>query len=346
MATFDVSPADVLRALKDARSGDVLKLRGEFPSIHVRKRDLPQSFDEPVTLDLTEASITGWQFTEVDGLSFIGGVVRPAAGAVANGVQTYSHGMRFNNCRRISSTGLRGRGPAAFEEGKPFVYGDGIAFWVLGGEDVTITNFDLRGFKNGVTLGKARRFRISGGACADMRSDGIQLAQCWEGGVTGNVIHSTRKRDNEHPDGIQMWSRPDAPPTSDIEISGNVIVGSSQGITGFNHVRNGVDDGGFDRLTITGNEITVDHAQALAVYNGRDLTIADNVIRTLPGATSRASLNLKDCTDVKRAGNVVSAGAGKAAASDPVVATAAMQDDLRGALAAQAEALLAAILAA
>lgn len=41
MATFDVSPAEVLRALKDTRSGDVLKLRGDFPSMHVKKKDLP-----------------------------------------------------------------------------------------------------------------------------------------------------------------------------------------------------------------------------------------------------------------------------------------------------------------
>lgn len=317
MATFDVLPAEVLRALKDARSGDVLKLRGEFPSMHVRKRDLPQSFDVPVTLDLTQASVTGWQFSEIDGLRFVGGLVQPVASAVVKGVQTYSHGLRFNNCKRITSIGLRGRGPAAFEEGKPFVYGDGIAFWVLGGEDVEAIDFDLRGFKNGVSIGKTRRFEIAGGACSDMRSDGIQLAQCWQGRVTRNVVHASRKRDTEHPDGIQMWSRPDAPPTSDIEISENVIVGRTQGITGFNHIRDGVDDGGFDRLVIRENQIAVEYVHALTIDSGRGLIVTDNVIRTLPGAVSRASLNLKDCTDVNRSGNLVSSGAGKPADNDP-----------------------------
>src|SRR3546814_16542705 len=73
-----------------------------------------------------------------------------------------------------------------------------------------------------------------------------------------------------------------------------------QVISAFNHLRNGVDDGGFDRLTIIDNDIQVSAPQALAVVDGRDIVVPGNRIRTLRGAKHRASLNPVRSTGVVR----------------------------------------------
>lgn len=324
MAKYTVTPADLRQAMKDARAGDTLVLVGEFDPIHWRAKDLLGFTGEPVTFDMAKAIVTGWQFTEIKGLTFLGGTIKASPGEKA-GVPVYGHGVRLNKCRDIIFKGVTGIGPARFEEGEAAAFGDGIAIRVLEGENVQIADSVLQGFKTGVSLGNVRQFEVARLNISDMRSDGIQAAQSWFGEIAQNVIHSSRKRSTEHPDGVQLWSRPDAPPTSDIVIRDNVIVGKTQGICGFNHIRAGVDDGGFDRLTIVRNRIVVDHAQALAIYSGRDIVVADNDIQTLQGATSRASLNLNNCTGVSRSGNTVGAGAGKKADNDaiPVAAKAA-----------------------
>jgi hypothetical protein len=99
-------------------------------------------------------------------------------------------------------------------------------------------------------------------------------------------------------------------------IRGNKILGATQGINGFNHIRNGVDDGGFDRLTIRDNDIQIQYSNAIAVQSGRDIQVMNNRIRTLDGALSRASINLGRSPGAVRRGNIVEAGSGKPGDSD------------------------------
>jgi hypothetical protein len=140
------------------------------------------------------------------------------------------------------------------------------------------------------------------------------VAQGWRGRIEGNVCDAFRPLNGEHPDCVQLWSRPDAAPTSDIVIRGNRAYGPTQGFSGFNHVRNGVDDGGFDRITDRGQ------------YRRRGLPagdLADERPRLggaqqsrghLPDAPFRASINTGP--GVARCGNTVAPGAGKAGVTE------------------------------
>jgi len=72
---------------------------------------------------------------------------------------------------------------------------------------------------------------------------------------------------------------------ADIVIRGNVMEGEMQGIFLGNHVRKGVDDGGFDRITIENNEVTVSFPQGIGLFDARDSVVRNNTVRTIPGST-------------------------------------------------------------
>jgi hypothetical protein len=123
-----------------------------------------------------------------------------------------------------------------------------------------------------------------------------------------------RPLNGEHPDCVQLWSRPDAPPTSDIVIRFNRAYGPTQGFSGFNHVRNGVDDGGFDRITIEGNAVDGAFPQAISLMSGRDSAVRNNRVATYPDAPFRASSTPARGRALRQHRR---AGAGKAGVTDP-----------------------------
>lgn len=187
--------------------------------------------------------------------------------------------------------------------------------------NVRVFECPIVGFARGIVASRVKDFDFSANRFAGMKIDGINLAQCWGGNVGDNDFTEPDTGD-AHPDAIQLWSRPTmrladgrtvpAPPTSDIVIARNRVKGMlTQGITAFNHIRNGVDDGGFDRITIVANKIEVGMPQGLALYNARASAVLHNDIRTLDGSRYKASMNLFNCPDLIHRGNIVAAALGK-----------------------------------
>jgi hypothetical protein len=148
-----------------------------------------------------------------------------------------------------------------------------------------------------------------------MRSDGIQVGEGRNGLIEENDCAETRIRDVEHPDCIQLWSRPTSPPTADIVIRRNRAKGTMQGVFLGNHVREGVNDGGFDRILIEDNVLDVGYPNGIALHEGRDSIVRNNKVTTFPGSRWRASINLKG-GDSKQCGNSVTAAAGKPGVQD------------------------------
>lgn len=69
-------------------------------------------------------------------------------------------------------------------------------------------------------------------------------------------------------------------------VENNDIDGVMQGVFFGNHVRNGVDDGGFDRVIIRNNRVRVDHPNGIVLANGRNSVVTGNHVSTLPGAVN------------------------------------------------------------
>ena len=134
----------------------------------------------------------------------------------------------------------------------------------------------------GIGIGSSSDLRIVNNVFSDMGSDGVDVALSRRIVLDHNRCVDTHPTDGAHPDCIQLWSRPSEPPTADIVITNNDATGATAGFTAFNHVRNGVDDGGFDRITIENNHAKVSAFHGVTVYGCRDCIIRHNRVETLP----------------------------------------------------------------
>ena len=144
-------------------------------------------------------------------------------------------------------------------------------------------------------LGKSSAVTLSNNKLTGLISDGIDIAQsrlvtvknnsCRDFAPTATQFDENGKRTivGDHPDCIQAWSRPASPPVADIVIENNSMEGTMQGIFFGNHVRNGVDDGGFDRIVIRNNVVRVTHSNGIRISDGRDSIVTGNRVSTFPG---------------------------------------------------------------
>lgn len=238
----------------------------------------------------------------------VAGVFYPTTGA---GDLTI-YGGRWAGIRLDSVTGLDVEGAEFDGPDQP----DGFGLFINGGQGVNVKGCQFESYKTGLVLNRVEVFDVSRNAYSRMRSDGMTVGESRQGLIVGNRFHGTRITGDEHPDFIQIYSRPNSAPTSDIVIRGNKGIGMSQGICGFNHTRGGVNDGGFDRILIENNDLCCGFPHAIALVEARSSRVANNRVETYPGAKYRASINTDKSPGIYRAGNTVAAGAGKPAIVD------------------------------
>ena len=161
-----------------------------------------------------------------------------------------------------------------------------------------------RYLRNGIGFSQVSDSRLVGNSFRDMGSDGIDIALSRRIFVDGTNCHDFHPTPGAHPDCIQLWSRPTAPPTADITVINTIATGDVQGVNGFNHVRNGVDDGGFDRIVFANNDIRVMVSRAITLFDCRDCVVRDNHVDTWPGARLRARIEVLRGGPVLQCGNV------------------------------------------
>ena len=196
---------------------------------------------------------------------------------------------------------------------------------IVASRDIRIANMTITGAHRGIVIGRSQGILVSGNTLTGLISDGINIAlssnvrvernSCSNFSPAPNVFTEggDRVADGDHPDCIQAWSRPDSAPVSDVVITGNRMSGRMQGIFFGNHVRGGVDDGGFDRITIEDNVVTASSSHGITLTDARSSVVRRNVISTVPGAVStrppynplKATLRIVRPTNVEACGNQV-----------------------------------------
>jgi len=172
---------------------------------------------------------------------------------------------------------------------------EGYGIWIRQSSHVTITEPVLTDSVRGIVLDRAEDIAITKAQLLRMQVDGINVGSSRRVRISDSVCSDFRT-DDRHPDCMQLWSSPKYGVTQDVELLNNVSEGNMQGFTGFNHVRNGVDDGGFDRIKIVGNRVFGTYPHGVSISDCRDCTITDNITRTAPGARWRVSVNIGKCT--------------------------------------------------
>jgi hypothetical protein len=306
------TPQNVTQVLASARDGDTVILgQGLYEKLRIPGK----TYAKPLVIDARAATIEGLGGSKVDGLEIRGGNFRipPPFVNPGSGKTAYHFGIRFDASKNVKLTGITMLGPAAFPNAAPETFGEGTGVLLNQSESVEVSDSRFAGLKNGVVLSKVSGFRLLRNMFEGQRSDGMAIGEGRSGLIEGNECRGTRLRGGEHPDCIQMFSRPTSPPTADIVIRKNKAVGQTQGIGMFNKTRDGVNDGGFDRILIEDNEFNVWFPNGIGLTDGRASIVRNNVVETYPGAPYPARIVIRGVGDVVRCGNVVK---GKAAEKD------------------------------
>lgn len=172
---------------------------------------------------------------------------------------------------------------------------DGYAILVRQSKKVSFENPYMYDSKRGLVFDRSSEMRVTGAMMTRLRIDGINIASSQKVVVTDSQCMGFITGD-AHPDCIQMWSRPATGVTSDVTLLRNRSDGPNQGFAGFNHVRDGVDDGGFDRVVIKDNYVRGTYPQGVALADCRDCVVSDNTAVTMPTSKYRVSINVVRCT--------------------------------------------------
>jgi Periplasmic copper-binding protein (NosD) len=192
---------------------------------------------------------------------------------------------------------------------------------------IRIANMAISGAHRGIVMGKSREIQIVNNQLVGVIAEGINIAQSQRVLVQGNVCrdfnptvatyaaNGSRITDGDHPDCIQAWSRPGWAPTGEVSIIGNTADGEMQGIYFGNMMRNGVNDGGFDRVSIRDNRVRVSYSNGIVLAGARNSEVVNNHVLTVPGSVStrdpsrtiNAMLRITAAVNVRACGNVVEA---------------------------------------
>jgi hypothetical protein len=196
---------------------------------------------------------------------------------------------------------------------------------VVGSNNVRIQRMSISGAHRGIVISKSQDVAVEGNLLTGLIAEGVNIAQSHRVLISGNTCSDfnptmgswsadgKRIEDGDHPDCIQAWSRPDSAPTSDVRVVNNEMQGFMQGIFFGNHVRDGVDDGGFDRIEISNNRVHISLPNGISLYSARNSKVVNNKISTVPGARSqrpphnpvKASLRVIDTVATEACGNTV-----------------------------------------
>jgi hypothetical protein len=297
-ATLTANPLTAGVLLNLAKGGDKVVLSGEIGPMTLGHR----RFRPPMVIDASRATITAMEINDVEGLIICGGTWRKSDEEHGGALRVdKSSGVRVERARFV--------GPGE----RPGVLARGYGVRFLNSRDVAVIDSTFAGFRGGLTMNDVEGFAVERNTFLRMSSDGFIGGAVRRGILADNTASGFRIIKDEHPDGIQLFSPPGMPPSADVVITRNRIVGDTQGIG----LYPGTNERGYDRITITNNDIEVSYPPAIAVDGVRGLVLKDNKVRTLPGAQHRASIHQTASTGVDRSGNTVGPGGGSDAADDP-----------------------------
>lgn len=244
-ASVSVTPATLVAVLKSAKGGETIVLQtGDYGKVIFPYRDYPTR----VVVDATAARFSQIWIRRVSGLEIRGGSIV--------GARTEPFTMAIDSSRNLRVANMTMSGARV-----------GISLTRSQGIDIISNRFDgLR--SDGVNIAMTSQVLIQGNSCRNFNP--IQAVYS----STGALI-----KDGDHPDCIQGWSSRGYTPISDISIVGNTAVGYMQGIFFGN-----TGQGGYDRITIRDNDLTVGAFNGIILWEARSSTVTRNKVKTVPGA--------------------------------------------------------------
>lgn len=249
LALLTATPATLPATLKRAQPGDTVTLAtGDYGAVAIRD----MTFTPSLRIEASAARLGALTLRNAKGIEWAGGAI--------SGPPSQYFGVQMALSARVRLVGMTISGPR-------------VGISLTSSTDIDVIGNRLEGLRSdGINLAMVQRVNVIGNQCYDFRP----IQPIYD--AAGKLV-----KDGDHADCIQGWSRLGSPPTSDLMITGNVAVGQMQGITFFDP-----GQGGYDRITIRGNDLNLGLWHGIAVYEGRGIVITGNRVRTTPGAKTTA----------------------------------------------------------
>lgn len=326
-ATVPVTPPSIVAAYTQASCGDTLVATvGAYSGQTFPKAGTRDCGNNPIIFDLRAQglTVTGWKFNSPKGVTLLGnrngptyyapGPVNGAYGtALAFAGTTNADGTPKWDCAGVSVSYGHFLGPEVRTGGSPYVPAQGYAISGTNCNGISVDSIVEEAFAHGLVFGISEYITVTNSTGKYNSSDFLDLGGVWHGTISGNVCFGNRITGAQHPDCIQAWSAlvyphstTSMPPTSDITVSNNRCMGDEQCVFFGDH-----NVGGFDRITISGNDGWMSGGQAISAGNARSSTGTDNHAHTLPGSAFVATVNFSSSPGLTHCNNTYDAGAGK-----------------------------------
>lgn len=114
----------------------------------------------------------------------------------------------------------------------------------------------------------------------DLRSDGVAGGDgCARIAIRRNRFTDFYPEPGDHPDAVQIWTAKAKAPTTDIEVTDNIILrGKGAAVQGIFLGDESAGKFPYERVRITGNLLAGTGTNGIAVGGGSDILIAENVV--------------------------------------------------------------------
>jgi len=165
-------------------------------------------------------------------------------------------------------------------------------------DNLTFKGVVFKNNQRAIVFDRSHHFTFDGNDLSGMRIDGIDVAAGSHDFVITNNKCYAFNTGTTHPDCIQGWSRPGLIVYNGL-VAGNSSTGDNQGIFFGNHIRNGINDGGFDNITIDHNYVEgLNWPRGITLADCRKCAVTNNVTKRLPGAPHVISITWPGSTGV------------------------------------------------
>ena len=163
--------------------------------------------------------------------------------------------------------------------------GDGNAVMVRNSTNVTVSNSDIHHLGTGLNHLDSNQVVFSGNKLHDLQADGIRGGGSSNVTITGNHFTNFYPKAGDHPDAIQFWTQAVKTASQNITITDNVFVrGDGQPIQGI-FVGNEAQLT-YLNVTITGNAIIGGMYHGIALTNGANVRVENNLVQGYTDMTS------------------------------------------------------------
>ncbi len=281
MATILVnSTSSLVSALNAAKSGDVIKLAsGTYSGFTYGNK----SFGEGVTitsLDPTKpAVITDFTLSNVQGVTFtqLELATIDRSKEVAEGLKHFAFKIQKNSSD-ITFDKVNVHGSLDGNPGND-VYG----IQIRDSKNITVRDSEFHELQRALAIGQSQNVVVDGNTVYNIRSDGFNFAEVVNIEVTNNTFRDFNPAKGDHPDAIQFWTSSTKTPTTDVLISGNIILRGDGEYTQGIFMRDEVGTLPYQRVTISDNLIVGTGYNGIRIQGAEDLTLARNELISFAG---------------------------------------------------------------